>query len=344
MDTRKVENEPFPAVTICYPKTLKWPGIIKAASVLTTENMEKTFRRSKIENNDIYRYGLCRIWSNRYQYHNREMKVDYCEMLDKLFNNPSHGDLKTLLTWVLSYINQFNGDEELWKRFNQKANSWKWWDILKKDNYTEPFKQKVCSYGLTDCEDLPPLQTDQCDLRLPPTPDGTAFQSFDFDLHTLWGFSRYWNKLTAAQLLQFIATDFPEKAFQIKIRRKSLITYLKSASLPNETDLYLFWHFINGRFVNAQNNFGSLHSFNSDKTCFEASDCQETIDIFENMTNEDKSYYESLMEQPQIHGDMITDFVLAPLCSFGNDKVKGEKYIKKIKFQLKHSSSNLRFN
>ena len=76
---------------------------------MTSETVSKTFLRSGWDKSSSYKWGLFVIWSLRYQYFNSDMKVDYCRMLDKLFNHPSTEHVRNSLDWVLSYINQFKG-------------------------------------------------------------------------------------------------------------------------------------------------------------------------------------------------------------------------------------------
>ena len=67
---RKLENETFPAISICYPNTWKWPGIIKAAANLPGEPDHKTFHRAMVKFKDYWIWGGMRYFATANQYLN----------------------------------------------------------------------------------------------------------------------------------------------------------------------------------------------------------------------------------------------------------------------------------
>ena len=134
----------------------------------------------------------------RYEYHDDEKKIDYCRMIESLFNQPSNQYLKNSLNWVLRYINEFNGDKEKWNTFNAKANVWKWWDILK-TNDTDSFEAEICQMDLADCSSIPPTLS-KCNLGLHSRPYG-AIEAFDNYLRVLWGLQTYVTIVTRPKFL-----------------------------------------------------------------------------------------------------------------------------------------------
>ena len=78
------------------------------------------------------------------------------------------------------------------------------------------------------------------------------------------------------------------------------------------------WHIFNHFYVSKEDNFGKIHDFATKKSCFQ-DNCQDSLEAFETIDEESKRNLQDLMKsQPKIHGDMHTDFVLIPQCSFGN--------------------------
>ena len=187
--------------------------------------------------------------------------------------------------------------------------------------------------NLIDCTTIPEKLND-CTLGLKARPSG-AIDPFDDYLRILWGLSRYQNSLTAAQILQII--DISKGDEETNLQRKELTDYLKDQSsniLPSDTDFYLFWHILKGHYISTLNKFGVGHAFKARYTCFDELDCQEASEAFSKMSQEIWAEIENAMDQPLVHGDLITDFILIPLCNFGTEITETCNIFKKTETQF----------
>lgn len=312
---RKLENESFPAISICYQNTWKWPGIIKAAANLPGQEDHITFHKALVRFKDYFAWGGMRYFATSSQYVNIQGKIDHCEIFNKLFGNVLNHELKDAIKWLLDYVQHFQDDEEKVKEFNDNIPAW--WDLWKhlKNNDTELFKSEVCNLKLADCTIVSPQN--QCNLQL--SPDYDKLPAF---IHIFWAVNRYQNNFYAGQILQYESYDFNRNPWVTTTQRERLIEYLKiqSGSASNDTDLYVLWHIFNNFYVPNEDNFAKMHSFANENSCFNAEDCEDTLEAIDDIDDETKDKIQNWMSQPKIHGDMSTDFVLVPQCSFGHDE------------------------
>ena len=312
---RKLENEPFPAISICYANTWKWPGIIKAASNLPGQEDHVTFHKALVRYKDYFSWGGMIHFATSNQYLNTEGKIDHCEIFNLLFDNVFNDEFKDAIKWFLDYVQHFQEDEEKVKEFNDEIPAW--WDLWKhlKINDTELFKTLICDLNLADCNEV--SEENSCNLQLDPQYDKLA--AF---IHIFWALHRYQNGFFAAQILQYESYDFNRNSWLITQQRERLIEYLKtqSGSVSPNVDLYVLWHIFHHFYVTneVEDSFAKMHGF-ANVHCFE-DDCQDALEATDAIDDETKDKILNWMSQPKIHGDMHSDFVLIPQCSFGNDE------------------------
>ena len=188
---RKVEKEPFPAVSLCYPKTWKWPGILKAAANLDGEDMIKTFERSGRVSKDFFTWGNLRHFATKYLYNNDQGKVDHCKMFKKLFDNNENIALKEIFQWLMDYAKHFKENDDQVEEFDKGLKQL--WSIIWNNiklNETEAIKNAVCEdLDLVDCDAKNISSENQCDLQLT-----TKHAYFAYLMHVFVGFDRFQNR------------------------------------------------------------------------------------------------------------------------------------------------------
>ena len=127
---------------------------------------------------------------------------------------------------------------------------------------------------------------------------------------------------TAAHILQYESNDYSKSSWDLEKNRRELIAYLKkqSSELPSEIDIYLIWYIFNN-FYESGSQMGQLHKLVFGQSCYNATDCTEVLEAVNEINPELKSKLEILVDQPKIHGNMVTDYVLVPMCGFGSGQM-----------------------
>ena len=119
---RKVEQEPFPAVSICHEKSWKWPGIIKAAaSIEGGESYDVTAERLSLTAYEYFSWGAQRSFATRNEFNDENGLVDYCKIYEKVNKNMDDIVLKDLVNWLLDYAKQIQTDTQSIDTFNQNV-------------------------------------------------------------------------------------------------------------------------------------------------------------------------------------------------------------------------------
>ena len=191
---RKVENEPFPAVSLCYPKTWKWPGIIKAAAHMNGEDAVITFGRADRVYKDFFSWGLQRQFATKYLYYDDqgEGKVDHCKMYDKILKHSENDALKETFRWLMDYAKYFKDNDDQVGEFDAGLKQlWaQIWNNIRV-NETEAIKVAVCqNLDLVDCDAETISAENPCDLQIT-----TKHSYFARLMHAFSGFDRFQNRL-----------------------------------------------------------------------------------------------------------------------------------------------------
>ena len=92
--------------------------------------------------------------------------------------------------------------------------------------------------------------------------------------------------------------------------------YLRGAETPLTYDDE-FYHILHqfGKSINMVDMDSDQNVDSSAQSCYDFNQCEAT---FENLNDSMISTLESWMDEPKIHGDMEENYILIPLCSFGN--------------------------
>ena len=97
---RKVQNETFPAITICYPKSAKWPAIISAASKLHLKDVYVLQNNSTNLVTSIEEIGEIRrsfkLHNDKYYYY-----VNLYQTIMTLFKDDI--ELQDFFFWLLAF-------------------------------------------------------------------------------------------------------------------------------------------------------------------------------------------------------------------------------------------------
>lgn len=94
-----VSQEPFPAVSICIPNSLKWPGIIKA-----TQKMQPNLINSMP--NDLLDKWYWTIWEIK----DERMGLTIAATIEKLF--PLQDFKRDFVLWLLNAIYLIRNDDD----------------------------------------------------------------------------------------------------------------------------------------------------------------------------------------------------------------------------------------
>ena len=99
-------------------------------------------------------------------------------------------------------------------------------------------------------------------------------------------------------------------------------------STMDGTDIFSQWHYLNGIYIEDTDIGKFMIRWRDDletmtKTlCTNKENCEEVENFFQTLDLARLNRLVDFLDQPQMHSDNKEDFVLIPLCSFGNDQLK----------------------
>ena len=111
----KLENEPFPAITLCYDNTVKWPGILKAATKLTETNFEYHYTNGLHVIFEKYfprKLQLAEKRGETYAFEATENDDSYnfCNIFDEVFSDPDEAETKEFYSWIFDYFTKLDNE------------------------------------------------------------------------------------------------------------------------------------------------------------------------------------------------------------------------------------------
>ena len=369
VEFRKIEKELFPAVTVCYPNTWKWPGIIKVLSKWGEAEERFDINRQEWHTNVSGLYSSSeQIWYQDIFLNIGKKRgrvatetglgidgitiVDFipspfCNEINK-WTIPKQQKLGRI---ILNMLEQINTNDEF-ETFMNSIDVEKRWKHWKETLAFEEIKADVCQLEFLDCE----KDDDVCH----PSYSGnisSLLNPLHFAFHmpvlnNLWFINRFWTPLTILQSQKYKAfksvsdDDVGVTEEELFIDSNlAIVEYLKLYENNRELsqgyplDAFALWHYLKGIYVSPEENMVKLlhlkfaYSYSTDfyPLCFDESSC-EMIELAMEVINqgEMKSYLD-LMDQPKVHGDESEDFVLIPFCSFGPEPLKACSEFEKSK-------------
>ena len=342
VSVKRAQKETFPAVTLCYPNTWKWPGLIKVLS--QTVEKDQDFLEDLSYDMKLGDFAESRGFSSSNGFHKMTPSgsaIDLCRFADHFFRNQK--DHKEFFKWLFLYIgnveiqNKNGNDRDSDKE--EEADT-KIHDILKEyttkkvltTDMMKSIKDKICDMDMIDCEKIDTKQCIKADI-------GDQIMQW---IHKFWVNQRYDNTETMMQMIQkkffdrkFNNTDWkaesPEDLYKINKH-----VYKKLGFNP-----FLAWHFLNGIFVSSDDKFADYLLNRRDEDlqklwnkgiyngtgrideeyqCYDQSTCQPTIKQLQK-TNEEKlkEFLDLAMSEPQAHAG---NFAFIPMCNFGSSSLK----------------------
>ena len=320
-----ITEVPFPAVSICHPKSWKWPGLIKAITHYDTYG-DAFFIIKKLNMYENASQRLSSIKAMRLmneEFLGEERVFDeeqgVIETIDRLF--PFKGQIRDFVYWLLDLWYSIKDDEILVGQidglfldaFFECVEP----NILEDDNIIY-IKNKLCtSISCNMTENVEEICKDDTNCLEPLT------LSFMTQIMNIWTYIRFWNPQKLLELMVYEA--FSRDNVKDNFRILGFLTGYGGLSLPLNIDMnhFYLWHYFYAQsFSKDDKLMGTVKehfdTYNASK-CFESS--KENIE--ENCLNvEDimKSFNQSeLLDQPKVHGDVTNDYVLIPFCSLGRE-------------------------
>ena len=195
IDVANIDQELFPAVTVCYPNTWKWPGILKLLSnwVKSNKTMENTLfginsKRVYIHYIHLHERFFELVWKRMYAV-DRSQFNDTCTLINGTFKNlKGQKQGQFLLNMYVQMIlnNDFVSEQEFYKNMDM-SNRWQEGESLAFDD----IKSDICQHEYLDCTN----DDNEC---------SNYFGYFDWNLwsslNALWAFSTFWEPLTLLQM------------------------------------------------------------------------------------------------------------------------------------------------
>ena len=335
VEFRNIENVLFPAVTICYPNSWKWPGIVNLLDkwnaspslyeldgtnnlrwYLTVGDDRYNTKKDILYNTQFFKIGDRRATAMEHDYLMTGRSYDFCRLVSELFNTPSE---QLQGRFILNVIDQITkGDltdskiEEILMKFDLAGRS--------KSLKFEDVKKDVCQLGYLECGEM---EENICPNNQSYAQDKVG--NFYYDVHYFWVVNKFWNPHVLLHSLQ-------NKAFVSKNKYSAADKYydlyekVTELSQGHSINAFSLWHYLKGVFVDKDDEiFKGLNSkdlpLSSYGLCLE-NDCGS---VTESMSNMDKAVirkYLELIDQPKIHGGEEQNFVLVPLCSFGKEQLR----------------------
>ena len=360
MTIEDVNQEPIPAVSICIPTSLKWPGVIKS--------MSRTYPQIKQDLSQPIHDQWYKAISTYIT--DKRQGLSIYDSIEKLFQADDHK--KDFIKWLLNVIFNIKDEESkldeigppFWQSFHaallfnhldllsptniQMMKSWicDW----NNDSFCENITKESIETTFNNCKDmtLSFCSLNQNDLIIGINETIIAPQKFTFFLNNLWGFDKYWRSEKILEYYIYHAYNKPNISFATMSETLTANSYLTSlntmysSKINDELSPFYLWHFLFGMPLSEHgdkfatylkgiiSNPTQTTTTEMDKkatACLRGSDlnsqpCQDVNDFIQQFNQSTIKLFETWMDQPKIHGDENQDYVLVPLCSFGDDPLE----------------------
>ena len=323
-----LDNEEFPAVSLCFDQTLKWPGIINLASRMNKTKTPEELREMKWKTEIMFKIPIINMvvelmfktlkvvkynsLEDEFYNKNGDLSLDICGLTNFLFPKSKDPEINAFLV-ALSY----QLETQLSISDIVKVNN-----TMKKASDFQSLRQGVCNLELFDCQNLQndcvPLSQERLGLR---------FHIIIFLKYCqLWVYHKYFNAKSLLHVQHKYAFKSPEIVSSDKI---VLLKNIHNISGLVDTDVYSQWHYMQGFYIE---NKGvgqwlikkGLQLFNlwNDVCTKQDGNCSIMENYFQTIEESDLKKLKQLIDQPKLQSDNEDDFSLVPLCSFANDQLK----------------------
>ena len=357
VDFRNIEKELFPAVTVCYPNTWKWPGIINLLNKWNTSATQ--FDIGDEANYGAWNLTVGSVFQNNEQtieYTTQFFKIadrratalqfdfivngnsfDFCFLVKKLFETPEEKIQGRFFLNVIDQIAKGNMPDD---QMEEILNAFDLSRRVGKSLKFEDAKKDVCELAIIDCnQDL-----DIADICA--NSDGFSkdkFLSYYYSIYRFWVINQFWNPTILLQSIQ-------HKAFESKTDYSSSKNYhelfklVKALSKGYAIDAYSLSHILKGVYVarddevvKAVNSLFQRKQIENDLSsygfCLDDERCQSVKESLKTLDDKDIKKYLQFMDQPKVHkgGTEGNDLILVPMCSFGLEPLLECKQFQKSK-------------
>ena len=320
IDIANIDKELFPAVTVCYPNTWKWPGILKLLSKWDKSN----FTQGYLGYQDIFfklGWKRAKVFEADYPvYPFDDMNQRICTLVNGILKSPEGQKQGRFLLNMLGQLH-LNNDNFSYTKVAQIKEFDKSWDMSKrwqenKSLVFDDIKSEICQLEYLDCS----YYDNVCQSHPGPITYDVMIWSTNFwsSLNALWAFSTFWAPRT---LLHIALHNYQHYA---------LFWLNKNISKGYPMHAFDIWHYLKGKYVHPEENMVKaaelvlfLNEFCTEVTKYKCN--------FMNINQTEMENYLNLIDQPKAHGDDVEDFVLIPFCSFGSDPLKACSSFQKSK-------------
>ena len=331
VDFKKIENETFPAISLCFDTTWKWPGLINFAVNWNKNSTSQYFLQKMNENTDhsiqmetLIGISANLVYSNMVQFESRvngTTKLDICQHLNYLFIYPEEKEVKDFFLTMAYQIEKmdslqaFSLMETFYITFEETAHP----------QIFEVWKQWICSAKLLNCG-----QNQENHCTTGTLLDYFYSEGFEYLVGYDWAISRYFNEKSYLTYLTFLGFKYPDI-----LKQQEILEGMQNIASKDKIDLFSLWHYINGLYIEPEG-FGDTkiqlweHYPKNGSICIDAEHCKVVQDWIEELGEDNFQRIIELIDQPKAHlTNSPRDFVLVPLCSFGTGTLQKCNLFKK---------------
>ena len=329
-----ISEVPFPSISICHPKSWKWPGLVKAITHYDYFG-DSFFIIKKLNMHENASQRLSFIKAMRLmneEFLGEERTFDegqgVIETIDRLF--PIEGHIRDFVYWLLKLWYSVKDDDMLVGKIEvlsldaffecvEKERP----NVLEDDNIIY-IKNKLCqSIHCNVTENVEQICKDDKNCL------ETLTLSFLTQIMNIWTYIKFWNpeKLLELMIFEAFSGDYVKDNFRIL----GFLTGYAGLSLPLSIDMnhFYLWHYFYAQtFSKDDKLMGTVKehfdTYNA-SLCFESSkekikeNCLIVENIMKSFNQSELEKIKNLLDQPKVHGDVAKDYVLIPLCSLGTE-------------------------
>ena len=332
VDLKKIVNETFPAISLCFDHTWKWPGLINFAANWNKNTTSRYFSEKMKENNNhpsqmkiMIDLFSNLIYSNTLQYEskvNGSYKLDICEYVNYLFVYPEEKEEKYFFLTLAYQIEHYM---DPWDVYSLIDNAFITFEDTSNPESFGVWRKWICGLKLFDCG-----QNLENHCTTGTLLDVDKGGGIEYLIGYFWVIGHYFNEksyLTYLTLWVFKYTDISHQ--------KELLDEMQNIASMDKIDLISLWHYIKGLYIEPEGFGDTLIKIwerypQNGSICIDAEHCKEVQEWIEEVNGNNVQRIIELIHQPKAHlTNSSEDFVLVPLCSFGTGTLQKCNLFKK---------------
>ena len=317
-----MKKEPFPAVTVCYPNTWKWPGIINLLSQWGQSNPKFHINEEGLNRfyylDTFFKMGKIRAWAFRdHDYTPWQICDDcLCPLVNGFFKTPEEQKQGQFILYMLGQMGQLSNSTQR-AEFERTLNLTRRWKESESLAFAD-IKADICQLSFLNCDQVENV----CQTYPAMNTSGSSYSGLEFwnPLNTLWFFTRFWTPRTLLQMQVYQAYNEKKLRYNLSMY---LGLYFIDLELSGNVTGYNLWHYLKGIYASPEDDLVKIAMTAAfTDFCFHSklNDSGEYLGgSWCNFDHESLKSYLTLIDQPKAHGNDLEDFVLIPFCSFGSE-------------------------